>query len=84
MAPLHTRFFEAAVALGPATTLIAVKSEVGNVKTHWSAAGWVPIEVRDRSRLMVDPTVELPEARESETGGSEAKSDKPAIKSVTK
>ncbi len=67
MAPLHTKVFEAPVALGPAATLIAVKSEVGNAKVHWRPVGWVPVEVSERSSLIVVPAAAIPEPSASET-----------------
>jgi len=78
LAPSHTKVFAAPVALGPATTLIAVKSEVGNAKVHWSPAGWVPVEVSERSSLIVVPAAALPEPSASETSfAANAESERP-------
>ena len=37
--PLQTRVLAALAALGPMTTLLAVKSAVGMSNVHWSPAG---------------------------------------------
>jgi hypothetical protein len=58
---------DAPVALGPAATVIAVKSAAEYEKVHSRPAGCVTAEVKERFKEMLPPTGAMPEERDNDT-----------------
>lgn len=58
--------FPAAVAAAPAATTRLPKSLVKYVIVHWTADGWVPVELKDKFKLTTVPGAPEPDDRTRE------------------
>lgn len=74
--PLQVKDLPALVALGPAVTLIDVKSDVEYVNVHCSPDGCVTAEARERSTETVPPARAVPEDRDKTTCAEVAETER--------